>query len=194
MFGVLGERRIKQVKRAADFFDHRFQAARADQLDFRFEVALDANLPVQQFRGRRDFQRLDLLNFRRMVVNAARSIDLPDAQLADGQFLDVKEHLFSASGAYAHALPLFRRHHAKSRNRPAWPCLVRRDCNVSEDLGVNPIVSQSATKGCEGSARRGDLRRVGQEWLRREGPLSQVNTICPAARRRERVYSIESSF
>jgi hypothetical protein len=34
-----------------------------------------------------------------MKIDAARGIGLPDAQLVDGQFLNVKEHLFSASGA-----------------------------------------------------------------------------------------------
>src|SRR5260370_3659339 len=51
-----------------------------------------------------------------MKVNAARDVGLPDAQLVDGQFLNIKEHFFSASGAYAHALPLLSRLRAKSRN------------------------------------------------------------------------------
>src|SRR5882762_484544 len=38
---------------------------------------------------------------------------------AEDMFLNVKEHVFSASGAYAHALPLLSRLPAKSRKRPS---------------------------------------------------------------------------
>jgi len=40
-----------------------------------------------------------------------------DAHFADGKILDVEEHVFSASGAYAHAYPLFGQKPGKSRNR-----------------------------------------------------------------------------
>src|ERR1700682_1350433 len=131
-FQILGQRRVKQVKAPVYFFHDRLQATRAHQLNLRFEVTLDTNLPFQQLRRRRYFQRLDLLDLRGMKIDAARSIRLPNAQLVDGQFLDVKEHVFSASGAYAHAVPLFSRPTAKSRKRlsrfrdfePSWS-LVR---------------------------------------------------------------------
>src|SRR5258708_32869260 len=53
-----------------------------------------------------------------MKIDATRGVSLPNAQLVNGQFLNVKEHVFSASGAYAHALPLLSRLPAKSRKRP----------------------------------------------------------------------------
>src|SRR5438034_1241386 len=82
----------------------------------RVEGNLDANLSFQQFRGGSHFQWLNLFDFRRMEVDAARCVGLVDAELADSQFPNVQEHLFSASGARAHALPLFRGLSAKSRN------------------------------------------------------------------------------
>src|SRR6267142_616678 len=42
---------------------------------------------------------------------------------AEEMFLNVKEHLFCASGAYAHALPLFSRPCAKSRNGLSSMCV-----------------------------------------------------------------------
>ena len=117
MLDILGQRRVKEVKRPAYLFHDRFQAARTYQLDLRFEGAIDPNLAFQQFRHSRHFQRFDLLDFRGMKIDAARGVSLPDAQLVNGQFLNVKEHVFSASGAYAHALPLLSRPPAKSRKR-----------------------------------------------------------------------------
>src|SRR5258707_31475 len=58
---VLRQRSIKEVKRTAHFLDHRLQTTRTHQFDLRFEVALDSNLPFQQLRRRRHFQRLNLL-------------------------------------------------------------------------------------------------------------------------------------
>src|SRR5215470_6036172 len=81
--GILGKRRVKQVKRTAHFLGDRFQAARADQFHLGFEVALDADLAFQQLRRGVHFQRLNLLDFCRMEVNAARRIRLVDAELAD---------------------------------------------------------------------------------------------------------------
>src|SRR5207302_3521957 len=117
MLDVLGQRRIKEVKRPAYLFHDRFKAARAHQLDLCFEGTIDTNLAFQQLRRGRHFQRLDLLDLRGMKIDAARGVSLPDAQLVNRQFLNVKEHVFSASGAYPHALPLLSRLPAKSRKR-----------------------------------------------------------------------------
>src|SRR5205823_2499522 len=76
------------------------------KLHLRFDGAIDPNLAFQQFRHSRHFQRFDLLDFRGMKIDAARGVSLPDAQLVNGQFLNVKEHVFSASGAYAFFLQL----------------------------------------------------------------------------------------
>jgi hypothetical protein len=51
-----------------------------------------------------------------MVINASGGIALPDAQFTDGKVLNVKEHVFSASGAYAHAFSLLGGLALKSRN------------------------------------------------------------------------------
>jgi hypothetical protein len=45
-----------------------------------------------------------LLDLRRLVIDAARRVTLPDRELANGKILNVKEHVFSASGAHAHAI------------------------------------------------------------------------------------------
>src|SRR5260221_11067445 len=82
--GVLGKRRVKQVEGAADVFDDRFEAARAHQFDLRFEVTLDANLRFQQLCRGGHFERFNQLDLRRMKIDAARGISLPDAQFADG--------------------------------------------------------------------------------------------------------------
>src|SRR5207237_10687649 len=79
----VSKRIIKQVKRAADFLGNRFKAARADQLDLRVEVTLDANLPFQQLRSGSHFEWLNLFDFGRMKVDAARRIGLMDAEFAD---------------------------------------------------------------------------------------------------------------
>src|SRR4029077_9269592 len=102
-FHALGQRAIKEVKRSADFLYHRFQAASAHQFDLGLDFPRDPYLAVQKLRGGVHLQRLDLLDFRRLVIDAARHVALPDRDLADGKVLNVKEHVFSASGAHAHA-------------------------------------------------------------------------------------------
>src|SRR6266446_6274600 len=150
--GVLRKRRIKEVKRPANLFHYRFQAPRTHQFDLRLEVSFDTNLPFQQLRRGCHFHRLELLDLRRMKIDAPRTIRLPDAQLVDGQFLNVKEHLFSASGAYAHALPLLSRLPAKSRNRPARlhffaPCSSGPlpSTRLYASCGTSPVIHSLAT-------------------------------------------------
>src|SRR5882672_9396877 len=102
-------------------FDDRIQAARTNHFNFCFELALDTNLAFEQLCRSSDFDRRDLLDFRRVKVDAARGIALPDAQLANREILNIEEHVLNASGANAHALSLFRRASGKSRNgRGFW--------------------------------------------------------------------------
>jgi hypothetical protein len=67
------------------------------QLDFRIELAFHANLPLEQLRSGVHFQGVELLNLRGMEIDASGRVSLPDPQLANGQILNVKEHVGSAS-------------------------------------------------------------------------------------------------
>jgi hypothetical protein len=57
-----------------------------------------------------------------MIIDAPGRVAPPDAQFPYGKILNVKEHVSSASRAYAHAFPLFSRPPLKSRKR-ALPIL-----------------------------------------------------------------------
>src|ERR1700751_3721192 len=52
-----------------------------------------------------------------MVIDAARSIALPDVQFADCQFVHIQEHRLCTSGVHFHVYPLLGRFRAKSRKR-----------------------------------------------------------------------------
>src|SRR5215469_7690334 len=115
MPGSLGQRLIEQVKIPVDILDYRLQAPRANHLNLGFQVPRYPDLSIQQLRGRGNFQGFYLPYFTGSVIDASGSIALPDAHFADGKVLDVEEHISSASGAYAHAFPLFRHLRFKSR-------------------------------------------------------------------------------
>src|SRR5208282_289943 len=121
--GAFRQRLIEQVKILVDLFGDRLQAARAYHLDLRLQLPDNPDLPFQQLRGRRDLQRLHLLYFADPVFDTSRTVTLPDAQFADGKILDVEEHVFSASGSYAHAFPLFRHLVRKSRKLTPHPLI-----------------------------------------------------------------------
>src|SRR5215475_9311762 len=100
-----------------DFINNRLETTSADHLDLGLDFTGDANLPFDKFRGRCDFQRLNLLHFRGLVVDAAGRITLANDLFPDSKVLDIKKHVCSASGAYAHAFSLLGRFAAKSRKR-----------------------------------------------------------------------------
>ena len=99
------------------FFHDRFETPRAYHLNLGLDLARDPNLPFDQLRGGRHFQRLDLLYFRGLVVDAAGRVTLTDDLFPDSKVLDIKKHVCGASGADAHAFSLLGRFAAKSRKR-----------------------------------------------------------------------------
>jgi hypothetical protein len=113
---ILNHRPVKEVKGPAHILYDWFQAPGTYHFDLRFQVAGDTDLAIQKLGGCRYFQRLGLLDIGRMEIDASGSVALPDAQFTDGKILNVKEHVFSASGAYAHAFSLLGRSPLKSRN------------------------------------------------------------------------------
>src|SRR5215475_864317 len=100
-----------------DFINNRLETTSADHLDLGLDFTGNANLAFDKFRGRRDFQRLNLLHFRGLVVDAAGRVALTDDLFPDSKVLDIKKHVCSASGANAHAFSLLGRFAAKSRKR-----------------------------------------------------------------------------
>src|SRR5216683_3356909 len=112
---TLRYRAVEEVERPVNLIYHRFHASSAHQLYLGFNLARDPDLTFQQLRGRIYFKGLHLLHLPCLVVDASRSVALPYQLLADGKDLDVKEHLFSASGAYAHVFSLLSRLPDKSR-------------------------------------------------------------------------------
>jgi len=90
---ALGQRSVKQIKRAVHVLNDRFQAACADHFNLCFELTLNADLTLKQLRGSGDFHWGNLLDLRRMEIDAAREIALPDAQLSDREFFDIEEQV-----------------------------------------------------------------------------------------------------
>src|SRR5271163_1469234 len=86
---------VEEVEIAADFLDHGIQAARADQLDAGVEIAVDADLAFDQLGGGANFQRLDLVEFTGMEIERAGGIALPDAYLAQREFVYIQKHWLS---------------------------------------------------------------------------------------------------
>src|SRR5271156_3946464 len=86
---------VEEIEIAADFFDHGIQAARADQLDAGVQVAVDADLAFDQLGGGANFQRLDLVEFTGMEIERAGGIALPDAYLAQREFVYIQKHWLS---------------------------------------------------------------------------------------------------
>ena len=78
-----GHGAVEEIEIAADLLDHRVQAARANQLDARVQVAVDADLPFDKFRRCTNFQGFDLPEFAGMKIERSRGIAFPDADLAD---------------------------------------------------------------------------------------------------------------
>src|SRR5262249_47513929 len=113
-----GHGAVEEIELAVHVFNDRIQATSALQLDFGFQVPGDPDLPVNQLRRGHDIQRADLLQLRRMIINAARGITLPDVQFAGCQFLYVEEHRLCTSGVHVHVHPLLRPASPKSR-KPA---------------------------------------------------------------------------
>src|ERR1700675_4342413 len=118
--GAFGQGSVEQIESAVHVFDDRFEATRADHFNFCFELAFDANLTFEKLGRGGDFDMGDLLDLRRMVIDAARGVALPDAQLANSEIFYVEEQVLNASRANAHAVSLFRRAGSKSRNRAAF--------------------------------------------------------------------------
>ena len=86
---------VEEIEIAADLFDHGIEAAGANQLDAGVQIAVDADLPFDQFGGGADFQRLDLVEFTGMEIERAGGIALPDAYLAQREFVDIQKHWLS---------------------------------------------------------------------------------------------------
>jgi hypothetical protein len=99
------------------FIQNGLDAPGAHHLDFRLDLARDSNLAFDEFCGRRDFKRLDLFDFRRLVIDAAGRVTLTDDLFPDSKVLDIEKHVCRASGANAHAFSLLGRFAAKSRKR-----------------------------------------------------------------------------
>src|SRR5450631_645918 len=133
---ALWQRAVKQIERAMDFIHNGFQATSANQLDLGLDFACDANLRFEQLRGRIHFQRVYLLHFPGLVVDAAGRVTFADDLFPDGKVLDVKEHVFSASGANTHAFSLLRRLAAKSRKRKVCG-MVRFPANQQPAINTN---------------------------------------------------------
>src|SRR5208337_655577 len=93
----LEERLIEEVKIPVYFLDHRLQAAGANHFNPGSQLAGDPDLAFQQFRRGIHFQRFCLSDFTQAVINASRSVTLPDVHFADGKILDIKEHYFGTS-------------------------------------------------------------------------------------------------
>src|SRR5580692_8691084 len=119
LFGTLPvrQRAIEKIERAMHFIDNRLEATSAHHLDLSLDFAGNPNLAFDQFRGRRNFQRFDLLHFRGLVIDAAGRVTLADDLFPDSKVLDIKKHVCGASGADAHAFSLLGRFAAKSRKR-----------------------------------------------------------------------------
>ena len=92
--GDRGHGPVEKVEIAADFLDHRVQAARADQLDPRVQVADDADLAFHQLRRGADFQRLHLPEFAGMEIQRPRGVAFPDAGFPYGEFVHIQKHEF----------------------------------------------------------------------------------------------------
>src|SRR2546423_12058045 len=80
LFGLYALRQgtVKEIETAVHFLHHRFQATCAHEFDLGFDFPDDANLSFEQFRRRMDSQWLHLLDFNRLVVDAARCVALSD--------------------------------------------------------------------------------------------------------------------
>src|SRR5271156_5890304 len=89
------ERDFSVVQIQVDFFVHGIQAARADQLDAGVQIAVDADLAFDQPGGGANFQRLDLVEFTGMEIERAGGIALPDAYLAQREFVYIQKHWLS---------------------------------------------------------------------------------------------------
>src|SRR6202050_1366200 len=83
---------VEEVEIAADFLDDSIQAAGADQLDAGVEVSVVAGLDFAEPEGGANFQRLDLVEFTGMEIEGARGVALPDADLAQREFVDIEKH------------------------------------------------------------------------------------------------------
>src|SRR5579862_2299137 len=103
------------------FIDDRLEATGADHFDLGLDFACNPDLAFDKFRRGRDFQRIDLLHFRGLVVDAAGCVALSDDLFPDSKVLDIKKHVCGASGANAHAFSLLGWFAAKSRNRGRIP-------------------------------------------------------------------------
>src|ERR1700722_6951002 len=90
-----GHRAVEEIEIAADFLDDGIQAAGTDQLDASVQIAVDADLTFDQLGGGADFQRFNLVEFTRMENERARGVALPDAELAEREFVYIQKHRFS---------------------------------------------------------------------------------------------------
>src|SRR5713226_1248722 len=113
---------VEEIEGTTHVFHNRLKTAGAHELHFRLDFAGNPNLAVEQLRGGIDLQRLDLLDLCGLVVDAARSIVFPDGQLTDGQVLNIKEHVYSASGAHAHAFLIIESLARQVKERAGVPC------------------------------------------------------------------------
>ncbi len=80
---------IEEVKFAGDVLVNRLQAARAHHFQPCVQFAGYADLPFHEFGRGTHLKRLRLPEVARTVINRARGIALPDANLVDCQFFDV---------------------------------------------------------------------------------------------------------
>src|ERR1700675_3917780 len=90
-----GHGAVEEVEVAADFLDDGIQAAGTDQLDASVQIAVDADLTLDQLGGGANFQRFNLVEFTRMEIERARGVALPDAELAEREFVYIQKHRFS---------------------------------------------------------------------------------------------------
>ena len=82
----------KQVIRksyAPGSIDYRLEATCADHLDLGLDFPGDPNLAFDKFCRGRDFQRLDLFDFRRLVIDATWRVALTNDLFPDSKVLDI---------------------------------------------------------------------------------------------------------
>src|SRR5215471_16616451 len=90
--GVFGHWAVEEVECAMHIFRYGFQAASTRKLQLGLQLAGNADLGAFKQLGRCGYvQRFNLLDFAYAIVDGARSIALPQAQLANSQLFHVQE-------------------------------------------------------------------------------------------------------
>src|ERR1700687_2216033 len=104
-FGNRAHGAVHEVEIAANTLKNRLEATCAYQFNLGLQGPNNSQLPFQQLGSGPDLERLDLLEFGRMVVHAAGSIALPDAHFTNCQLFDIDKHWLFAD--FLPARPLY---------------------------------------------------------------------------------------